>query len=60
MERIEVYSRRTLRGRRWYWRVKAANNHVTAIGGEGFHNMDDAVYMADKVTGNRLPIDRGK
>ena len=57
VERIEVYQRLTLRGKRWFWRVKAANNRIIAIGGEGFHNMADAAHIADSVTGNRLRID---
>lgn len=58
MERIEIYRRRSWKGKRqWYWRVKAANNRVTAIGGEGFNSMGDAAHIAFQVTGERLPIE---
>ena len=52
---IELYLRLTIRGRRWFWRVRAANNKIVATGGEGFHNFMDAVEIADKVTGHRFP-----
>lgn len=53
--RIEIYQRLTIRGKRWFWRVRSANNRIVAIGGEGFHNFMDAVEIADKVTGHHLP-----
>jgi hypothetical protein len=54
-ERIELFHRLTIRGRRWFWRVRAANSRIVAIGGEGYVNYMDALEIADKVTGHRLP-----
>jgi hypothetical protein len=55
--KIEIYRRLTIRGHRWFWRVRASNNRIVAIGGEGYHNFMDAIYTANNVTGHRLPYD---
>jgi uncharacterized protein YegP (UPF0339 family) len=28
----------------WYWRTRAANGEIVAVGGEGYHNYADAVH----------------
>ena len=43
--RIELFERRTLRGKRWYFRVKAANHKVIAQS-EAYHNRNDALATA--------------
>lgn len=55
--RIELYRRLTLRGKRWFWRVRAYNGNIVAIGGEGYHNFTDALEVAENVTGHRLDYD---
>lgn len=39
--RIELFPRYTLRGKRWYFRVKAKNGEIIATS-EGYHNLADA------------------
>lgn len=55
--RRELYRRLTIRGWRWFWRVKAGNNRIVATGHQGFHNFMDALEMSDSVTGHQLPYD---
>lgn len=40
--RIEVFARRTLRGRRWFFRMIAKNGKIVAQS-EGYHNRIDAL-----------------
>lgn len=40
---VFVYRRMTLFGRRWYWRVVAANHRIVCIGGESFRNRLDVL-----------------
>jgi uncharacterized protein YegP (UPF0339 family) len=42
---IEIFPRRTLRGKRWYFRVKGANGEPIAQS-EGYHNRSDCVSTA--------------
>ena len=42
---IEIFSRRTLRGKRWYFRIKATNGEIIAQS-EGYHNKVDAISTA--------------
>jgi hypothetical protein len=42
---IEVFPRRTLRGKRWYFRVKGLNGKTIAQS-EGYHNRGDCVGTA--------------
>jgi uncharacterized protein YegP (UPF0339 family) len=39
---FEFYRRVTIRGRRWFWRARARNGRIIAIGGEGYVNLRDA------------------
>ena len=39
--KFELYSRRTLRGKRWFFRYKAPNGE-TMFQSEGYHNIGDA------------------
>lgn len=41
--KIEIFSRMTLRGRRWFWRVRAKNGEPIAQS-EGYFNRVDAVH----------------
>lgn len=40
--KFEIYSRRTLRGKRWFFRIRAKNHKILAQS-EGYYNRDDAV-----------------
>lgn len=42
---IELFSRRTLRGKRWFFRVKATNGKIIAQS-EAYHNRADCVETA--------------
>lgn len=44
--RIELFPRYTLRGKRWFFRVKANNNEIIATS-EGYHNLADARKTAN-------------
>jgi uncharacterized protein YegP (UPF0339 family) len=44
--RIEKYSKLTLRGRRWYWRLRHVNGNIMADSAEGYNSKqarDDAL-----------------
>jgi hypothetical protein len=43
--KIEVFSRLTLSGRRWFFRIKAANGKIVAQS-ESYHNRSDAIETA--------------
>lgn len=48
--KFQVYSRRTLFGRRWYWRLRARNNEVIAQGEtNGYHNRGDCVHAVERI-----------
>lgn len=62
--KFEVYSTLTLKGRRWRWRLRAANGRKVAHSGEDYHNRADAVSAVVLVKGTdaQTPIkflDRG-
>lgn len=38
-DRIEIWDRLTLLGRRWYWRAVAGNGEIVAIG-EGYNSAE--------------------
>lgn len=40
--RFQIFSRRTIRGKRWYWRMRAGNGEVIAQS-EGYRNRSDAI-----------------
>ena len=42
---IEVFERRTIRGKRWYFRVKAGNGETIAQS-EGYKNRGDCIGTA--------------
>jgi uncharacterized protein YegP (UPF0339 family) len=46
---FEIYQAWTLKGRRWFWRLRASNGKIIAIGGEGFHNRADVVGIIDRI-----------
>lgn len=46
---FQIFRRRTIRGRRWFWRLKAANHKIVAVGGEGFANRRDVVDIIEKI-----------
>lgn len=55
--RFEIYSRRTIKGRRWYWRLRAANREIIASG-EGYNHRAGALCAIDLVraTGTLTPM----
>ena len=55
--RIELYRKLTLRGWRWFWRVRAYNGQIVATGHDGYHNFGDALETAENVTGHRFDYD---
>lgn len=48
---FQVYRRLTITGRQWFWRLRAANNRIIAIGGEAYRNKADVYAMIDKIAG---------
>lgn len=46
---FEIYSRFTWRGKRWFWRLRAKNHRIVAVGGEDFHNRRDVERIIDKI-----------
>lgn len=46
--KFQVYSRRGLLGRRWYWRLRAGNNEIIAQG-EGYVNRMDCLRAVNLV-----------
>jgi len=50
---FEIYHRLTWKGWRFFWRLRAKNNRIIAIGGEGFHNRGD-VYAVIQTMINDL------
>ena len=48
--RFEVFMKRSLlMKQRWYWRLKAPNNKIVAIGTEPFDSLDNALRAIDVV-----------
>ena len=41
--KFEVYARPTLRGRRWFWRLRAGTGEIIATS-EGYRNRLDALH----------------
>lgn len=48
--RFEIYSRLTLIGRRWYWRLRARNHEIIAQG-EAYNRKVDCLRAIELVTG---------
>lgn len=46
---FEVYQRLTLKGWRYFWRLRAKNGRIIAVGGEGFHNRGDVHAIIDRM-----------
>lgn len=46
---FEIYHRLTIRGWRFFWRLRAANHRIIAVGGEGFHNKGDVLAIIDRM-----------
>ena len=49
--RIEIFARWTLRGRRWFFRIMAANGEAVAQS-EAYHNRGDAWETARSIRAN--------
>lgn len=50
--KFEIFARLTLRGRRWFWRLRAANGRIVASGeSSGFHNRTGAYHGVELVMG---------
>jgi uncharacterized protein YegP (UPF0339 family) len=47
--RFVIYSKLTLRGRRWGWRLKARNGEILAVGAELFNERRAARESAELV-----------
>lgn len=48
--RFEIYSRWGWLGQRWYWRLRAANNEIVAVG-EAYNSPAGALHAVDLVQG---------
>jgi uncharacterized protein YegP (UPF0339 family) len=49
--KVQIYRRRNWRGKLlWYWRVRARNGRIVAVGGEGYVDKSHAKDMAGEVT----------
>lgn len=46
---IDVFPRRTLRGRRWYFHGQDDENGEILFHGEGYWNLDDAMSTVGKI-----------
>lgn len=46
--RFEIFPKRGLRGKRWYFRIVARNNEIVAQS-EGLKNKADAIHMVDRL-----------
>lgn len=46
---FEVYRRLTVSGWRWFWRLRARNHRIVAVGGESFHNKSDVLATIDRM-----------
>lgn len=46
--KFEVYKKRTFRGARWFWRLKAGNGETIASG-EGYKNKMDCLHCVNLV-----------
>lgn len=50
--RYELYRSRW--GRQWRWRLRAANNRIIAVSGEGYHNKADAERAIELVQASTI------
>lgn len=46
---FEVYRRLTIKGWRFFWRLRAKNGRIIAVGGESFHNQGDVFAIIDRM-----------
>lgn len=49
---FQIFRRLGLFGRRWYWRLRAGNGEIIAVGGEGFHNLVDVKNIVAQIQRN--------
>jgi uncharacterized protein YegP (UPF0339 family) len=50
---FNVFARRTLRGRRWFWHLTAGNGEIVASGQSvGYANKADVLAIIDKLQGS--------
>lgn len=55
MMRFQIYTRLTLRGRRYFWRLKAGNGEIVAQGHtRGYSRRIDAEYAVELVQGSAI------
>lgn len=45
---FELFPRRTIRGRRWYWRLVARNGEIVAQS-EGYRNKGNAILTINRI-----------
>jgi uncharacterized protein YegP (UPF0339 family) len=46
---FEIFRRWSFTGYRWFWRLRAKNHRIIAVGGEGFHNKGDVQKIIDRM-----------
>lgn len=58
MYRFQIYRRLTLRGYRYFWRMRSIRNgKIIATGGEGFYNLGDVEAIVGKIQLNAALAD---
>lgn len=58
MYRFQIYRRLTLRGYRYFWRMRSVRNgQVVATGGESYHNLGDVTEIVGKIQLNAALAD---
>lgn len=60
MMRFELYAARrgVLLRKQWRWRLRAGNNRIIAVSGEGYNNRSDAAHAIGLVRGDReIPVE---
>jgi uncharacterized protein YegP (UPF0339 family) len=45
---------KSARNGQWYWSYQAGNNKILADGGEGYHNLQDALESMAQVVGGEI------
>ncbi len=50
MSRFQIYRRLTIRGHKWFWRLRStANGQIIATGGEGYSRRIDASEAVGRI-----------
>lgn len=45
--------------KQWYWRLRADNNRIIAVAGEGYNNLQDCLHAIDLVKGSyNTPVEK--